>query len=1321
MNVFPGSRSRSRRIVPGLLILLCGLLASQPGVAQPVPAGVAYLTGSQQADGSWESAEVRRVHATGEALRALQAVGQAPAVRSAAAGYLETATVEDSDDRARRIAGLVAEGLAVAPFVTVLLADADPEGGWGLTSAFLADPLDTSLGLSAVAAQPGPDDNFLRMALIALLSTQKADGGWPCVATRDGDADSEIFCTSQALLALTAYRSRFYLDPQIDAAVGFLRGRLNPDGSFGSAGANDVIHTALASTALAAVPAFGNEVATVNAWLRGRQQPDGSWGGDPYPTALALRALQALAGVPFCGDGAVNRPGEACDGSVPAGLTCEGVGMGSGTLACSPQCTLDTSGCSASPVCGDNLRNQPFEICDGTDLASQTCQTQGFATGTLTCAPDCLSFNVGGCNAAPTCGDGVVNQPGESCDLNDFHGTTCESLGLGGGQLGCTSDCNMDTSQCDSASFVIDNKGREFFVGFLANPLVPATASVHLTSDVPTSVTVQYPVNSPSFSQTVALTPGQVHVVNLPTSSHTGWTAGRVLNNAARVSGPDEFVAYLVNRAAATSDAALALPVDALGTSYIVTTYRGSTAHSGDRAEFLVVAPFDSTTVTITPTATLRMPAPTPNAPPNVPFQITLTRGQGFRAEALLSTADLTGTLIEADRPVAVLNGNLCTNIPSNTVACDHVFEVAHPLRSWGTSALVANLPNRTGGTIYRVVASVDGTEVFRNGVLQAALDKGDFFETGPLTGSHLFSADQPIFVTQFMTGDGAPGATNGDPAMANMIPPDQYLSSYTFSTVGGSQFAQNFLTLIAPDTAVGSVTLDGSPIPPAQFTPIGSTGFSSTLLPLAQGSHSTASPQPHGITVEGFNAFDSYIYPGGAQLEFINQFCGDGSANREAEACDGSDFRGSTCSSFGFASGFLQCTADCRIDTSQCAGFTIEDEDDDGYPATEDCDDTDPEVNPGMPEIPGNGIDDDCNPATPDAIPQTVSCEIFPDRLSYAVTDLITLASAVRNDHDTFSITGVSLALAVRSGGPGGMGIYAESRDLAPLPPGARSQQSWVLSASQQAGSYTADLTVSAAGQTLATCSASFTIESSGAAGLAGTLTLNPEKVNAGDSSNATYTVENRGNEALTDLAVRVILVHPVTGSVVAELTDTATLQPGQSFTNTQPFSSVGLDTNTVYLAVLLAQPAGADSEQTLDSATLTVVNAPPVCATAVVTPGRIWPPNHKLKLVSIGGVTDPDGDPVTVKVTSVFQDERTDHTGDGKTCPDATGLGTAGVILRAERSGQLDGRVYHLFFQAEDGRGGLCASQVTVCVPHDNNRACMDQGALFDSTVCE
>jgi hypothetical protein len=119
------------------------------------------------------------------------------------------------------------------------------------------------------------------------------------------------------------------------------------------------------------------------------------------------------------------------------------------------------------------------------------------------------------------------------------------------------------------------------------------------------------------------------------------------------------------------------------------------------------------------------------------------------------------------------------------------------------------------------------------------------------------------------------------------------------------------------------------------------------------------------------------------------------------------------------------------------------------------------------------------------------------------------------------------------------------------------------------------------------------------------------------------------------------------------------------------------------------------------------------------------LWPPNHKFVEVSVVDVTDPDGDPVAITITGIAQDEAPRGTGSGDTCPDATGVGTASATLRAERAGGGDGRVYHVGFAADDGRGGHCMGTVTVCVPHDQGRgrACGDQGPLFDSTgpTCE
>ena len=95
--------------------------------------------------------------------------------------------------------------------------------------------------------------------------------------------------------------------------------------------------------------------------------------------------------------------------------------------------------------------------------------------------------------------------------------------------------------------------------------------------------------------------------------------------------------------------------------------------------------------------------------------------------------------------------------------------------------------------------------------------------------------------------------------------------------------------------------------------------------------------------------------------------------------------------------------------------------------------------------------------------------------------------------------------------------------------------------------------------------------------------------------------------------------------------------------------------------------------------------------------------------------GVTDPDGDPVTITIKGITQDEPL-----GATCPDALGVGTGTATLRAERTGSGDGRAYHVSFTASDGRGGQCSGMLTVCVPHDQRRGhgCVDEGPLVDST---
>lgn len=59
--------------------------------------------------------------------------------------------------------------------------------------------------------------------------------------------------------------------------------------------------------------------------------------------------------------------------------------------------------------------------------------------------------------------------------------------------------------------------------------------------------------------------------------------------------------------------------------------------------------------------------------------------------------------------------------------------------------------------------------------------------------------------------------------------------------------------------------------------------------------------------------------------------------------------------------------------------------------------------------------------------------------------------------------------------------------------------------------------------------------------------------------------------------------------------------------------------------------------------------------------------------------------------------------------------------VQVRAERSGDGDGRVYVITFEADDGNGGVTEDTVEVRVPHgQKGQDCdaVDSGQIFDAT---
>jgi WD40-like Beta Propeller Repeat len=119
--------------------------------------------------------------------------------------------------------------------------------------------------------------------------------------------------------------------------------------------------------------------------------------------------------------------------------------------------------------------------------------------------------------------------------------------------------------------------------------------------------------------------------------------------------------------------------------------------------------------------------------------------------------------------------------------------------------------------------------------------------------------------------------------------------------------------------------------------------------------------------------------------------------------------------------------------------------------------------------------------------------------------------------------------------------------------------------------------------------------------------------------------------------------------------------------------------------------------------------LNEPPDCSSVTASRQALTTANRRFVAITLDGVTDPDGDAVTVSVNGVTQDEPVESSGDA-TSPDAIDDGDGQIRIRAERDPRGDGRVYRIAFTATDGRGGSCSSTATVSVLRKKHRAAVD-----------
>jgi hypothetical protein len=121
-------------------------------------------------------------------------------------------------------------------------------------------------------------------------------------------------------------------------------------------------------------------------------------------------------------------------------------------------------------------------------------------------------------------------------------------------------------------------------------------------------------------------------------------------------------------------------------------------------------------------------------------------------------------------------------------------------------------------------------------------------------------------------------------------------------------------------------------------------------------------------------------------------------------------------------------------------------------------------------------------------------------------------------------------------------------------------------------------------------------------------------------------------------------------------------------------------------------------------DNVTVTVVDTTPPEINATVTPGILWPPNHKYvevkATVTAYDICDPSP---TITFVSITSNEPDNGIGDGNTVNDIVIVNDFTFNLNAERSGPGCGRSYTITYKATDMSGNTAMATVTVEVPHN------------------
>lgn len=344
----------------------------------------------------------------------------------------------------------------------------------------------------------------------------------------------------------------------------------------------------------------------------------------------------------------------------------------------------------------------------------------------------------------------------------------------------------------------------------------------------------------------------------------------------------DTVSVYITNFATNSFDASFVLPVESLGSEYVVQCDNQSRSHPNvpnkETSAFLVVAIDDNTIVEVTPSV-----ATAGGHPAGHTFTVTLNAGQTLpvKSNYIIFDRDLSGTRVVAKdgKKIALFNGNTLTCIPGDLgKGHDHIFEQAIPIDTWGRQFAVTGSEGRYRDLV-KITAAADNDTIWCNSTYMTTLNAGQshtfwLYASGGYSpvGSCFIETSQPSHVYLYNTTsyDDPAQTRRGDPSVVWIPPIEQRISEISFCTFHHelAPIDVHYVNIVVDRSSIGVVYLDGLLIDSTAFQPVnGNNSYYFVRQQISHGNHHLACPMGMVAHIYGFGTDKGYAYCAGSNL----------------------------------------------------------------------------------------------------------------------------------------------------------------------------------------------------------------------------------------------------------------------------------------------------------------------------------------------------------------------------------------------------------------------------------------------------------------------